>query len=387
MLGDAPGDAERGLRMRFQQLTGPVAAKGEEDTAFYRYLRFPALNEVGGDPGRWGVESVAFHDRCRRVASAWPATMTSLSTHDTKRSEDVRARMVALAEIPDRWAEAVRAWRDRHADYWAGDVTPDPAMEYLLYHTALGAWPIDVDRLTAYMEKASREAKLRTSWTDPDPAYDEALRRFVTAVREDTAFVADIDALVKGLAGAGRIVSLAQKLVQLTAPGVPDVYQGTELWELSLVDPDNRRAVDFAARSKMLDGLEERSAGRGPAPAAILRGMDAGLPKLWTVRQALRLRAERPESFVGGSYEPLELDGEAADHALGFLREDGVAVVVPRLVVGLARGGGWKNTTVRLPPGSWDNLLTGETMDADGGGDPVDRVLARFPVALLRKTT
>ncbi|HUG40097.1 MAG TPA: malto-oligosyltrehalose synthase [Longimicrobiales bacterium] len=384
LVGEAGGDAARGLRMRFQQLTGPVAAKGEEDTAFYRYLRFAALNEVGGAPGRWGVDVAAFHESCRRAAGDWPRTMTALSTHDTKRSEDVRARLLVLAEIPGRWGETVRRWRAAHADHWTAGVDPDPAMEYLFYQTVVGAWPIDADRLAAYMGKASREAKVRTSWTDPDPAYDDALRRFVTGVREDPVFDEDVGALVKGLVGPGRVVSLAQKLVQLTMPGVPDVYQGSELWDLSLVDPDNRRPVDFQARRDLLAELEAAS-GKGAPPFVreLLGRMDEGAPKLWVVREALRARAERPHAFEGGAYEPLEMAGPAADHALGFLRGDEVAVVVPRLVVGLVRGGGWQDTTVALPSGRWESRLTGDGVEAGREGVVMERVLGRFPVALL----
>ncbi|MBW3554657.1 MAG: malto-oligosyltrehalose synthase, partial [Gemmatimonadetes bacterium] len=387
LTGDAKGDAARGLRMRFQQLTGPTAAKGEEDTAFYRYHRFTPLNEVGGDPGRWGLSPAAFHARCAEAARSWPRRMTALSTHDTKRSEDVRARLLILAEIPGRWTEAVARWREANARHWRSSVERDPAMEYLFYQAVVGAWPIDADRLRAYMEKASREAKLRTSWTDPDRAYDEALASFVAGVRGDPAFVEAVETLVKGLLGPGRVVSLAQKLVQLTIPGVPDLYQGSELWDLSLVDPDNRRPVDFEARRALLAWVAEAVDEDGPAPAfarEVLGRMEEGAPKLWVVRQALRVRAERPETFEG-AYEPLDVTGSGAGHVLGFLRGGDVAVVVPRLVVGLVRRGGWKDTSVALPRGRWKNRLTGERVESDGTGDGVDRLLARFPVALFTR--
>ena len=372
------GEAEaRGLRMRFQQLTGPVAAKGEEDTAFYRYLRFTALNEVGGDPGRWGLGPGALHERGAERAREWPAAMTSLSTHDTKRSEDVRARLLVLSEIPERWEAAVLRWRAMNAAHWPSDVEPDPRMEYLLYQTAAGAWPIGPDRLAPYMEKAAREAKLRTSWTDPDPAYDAALDGFVRAALAGE-WGRDLERFVGPLVGPGRVVSLAQKLVQLTWPGVPDVYQGTELWELSLVDPDNRRPVDFEERRRLLGRLDALAGD----PAAVLGEMDAGLPKLWVTRQALRLRRERPDAFgPAGGYEPLEVRGDAAAHAFGFVRGDAVAVLVPRLVIRLTRGGGWRGTTVRLPAGSWHDVLTGARVP--GGVRPAEELLGRFPVSLL----
>jgi (1->4)-alpha-D-glucan 1-alpha-D-glucosylmutase len=382
LLGDVGGDEARGLRMRFQQFTGPVAAKGEEDTSFYRYLRFSALNEVGGDPGRWGLDPSAFHERCRQRARDWPAAMTSLSTHDTKRSEDVRSRLFALSEIPERWARQVLAWREMNGRHWPSDVESDPAMEYLLYQAAVGAWPIGEDRLSAYIEKASREAKLRTSWTEPDEAYDEALAGFVRAIL-DSEWRDEVERLAAALGPPGRVVSLAQKLVQLTAPGVPDLYQGTELWDLSLVDPDNRRPVDFEARRRLLARLEAYDGGP-PDVRGILAEMESGLPKLWVVRQALRARAERPSVFgVGGDYEPLESSGDAAEHVLGFVRGGEVAIVVPRLVIILARQGGWRSTRVGLPAGEWTNTLTAERVP--GGWCGIERVLGRFPVALLTR--
>ena len=377
LLGEVEEAEARGLRMRFQQLTGPVAAKGEEDTAFYRYLRFAALNEVGGDPARWGLGPGALHARGGERAERWPAAMTALSTHDTKRSEDVRARLLVLSEIPERWAAAVARWRAMNAAHWPSEVEPDPRMEYLLYQTAVGAWPMGADRLASYMEKASREAKLRTSWTDPDPAYDAALDGFVRGALAGE-WGREVAAFAGALVGPGRVVSLAQRLVQLTWPGVPDLYQGTELWDLSLVDPDNRRAVDFTARRRLLDRLDAAAGD----PAAVLAGMDEGLPKLWVVRQALRVRGERPEAFgAEGGYEPLEVRGAAAAHAFGFVRGGEVAVVVPRLVVRLAREGGWRGTTIRLPAGAWLDVLTGERVP--GGQRPAEALLGRFPVALL----
>jgi (1->4)-alpha-D-glucan 1-alpha-D-glucosylmutase len=379
LTGEVEGDDARGLRMRFQQFTGPVAAKGEEDTAFYRYLRFVALNEVGGDPGRWGVSPADFHGRMADRAREWPAAMTALSTHDTKRSEDVRARLVTLSEIPDQWSASVVEWRAANQRHWARGVEPDPRMEYLFYQTAVGAWPIGEQRLAAYMEKAAREAKLRTSWTDPDPEYDEALARFVAGAL-GSSWARSLETFARPLVGPGRVNALAQKLVQLTMPGVPDLYQGTELWDLSLVDPDNRRPVDYDERRALLAALEPTAA--APDVGAILAGMDQGLPKLWVVRSALRARAERPAAFgADGGYEPLEVRGDASQHALGFVRGGEVAVVVPRLVVRLARGGGWRDTEVVLPEGGWRNVVTGDGVP--GGARPAEELLGRFPVALL----
>ncbi|HEX6865372.1 MAG TPA: malto-oligosyltrehalose synthase, partial [Thermoanaerobaculia bacterium] len=353
------GELESELVMRFQQLTGPAMAKGVEDTAFYNFHRLVALNEVGGDPGRFGISPEEVH---RGLSESWPRAMLATSTHDTKRSEDVRARLALLSEIPDRWAEFVRRWSGRFSD---------PNAEYLLYQTLVGAWPIETDRAVAYMEKAAREAKGATAWTRADPDYEDALRSFVESVLADRDFVAGLEAFVAPLVEPGRINSLAQTLVKLTAPGVPDISQGTELWSLALVDPDNRRPVDYGERRRLLKDL----AG-APAPEEILARTDSGLPKLWVIRQALRLR-----SLLQGGYAPLPARGERAAHVFAFSR-GGVATVVPRLVIGL--GGDWGDTSLELPPGRWRNELTGQ--DAAEGEVRLSDLLRRFPVALLSRS-
>ncbi|MBW3534959.1 MAG: malto-oligosyltrehalose synthase, partial [Gemmatimonadetes bacterium] len=303
LLGDASGEAETELRMRFQQLTGPVMAKAVEDTAFYAWPRFVALNEVGSDPGFFGADPARFHARCATRVARQPAGMTTLSTHDTKRSEDVRARLALLSEIPGEWSASVRSWIRMNVRHRRGPDLPDPAAEYLLYQTLVGAFPLPVERAMPYMEKASREAKARTSWTDPVPEYDDALRGFVEGVLADEDFRDSLRGFAAPLVGAGRINALSQKLVQLTMPGVPDVYQGTELWDLSLVDPDNRRPVDFDARQGLLEELEAREAEpapeRGPLPVLeeVRLRSEEGLPKLWLVRQSLALRRRRPQAF------------------------------------------------------------------------------------------
>ncbi|MES1242602.1 MAG: malto-oligosyltrehalose synthase [Acidobacteriota bacterium] len=369
LLLEIRGPVESELVMRFQQLTGPVMAKGVEDTAFYNFHRLVSLNEVGGDPGRFGVAPEELH---RELAEARPRAMLATSTHDTKRSEDVRARLALLSEIPERWGEAVRRWSARAA---RGNRhrPPDPDAEYLLFQTLAGAWPIGTERVTAYMEKAAREAKGATSWTRVDPAYEESLRSFVEGVLGDRELVRDLEAFVAPLIEPGRINSLAQTLLKLTAPGVPDLYQGTELWDLSLVDPDNRRPVDYDGRRRLLRELEG-----DPEPEAILARMDEGLPKLWLTRQALHLRRRRPELFAGG-YLPLIPRGERSKHAFAFVRGGGAVTVVPRLVMGLA--GDWQGTSLELPPGRWRNELTGE--DVAGEEVRLAGLLRRFPVALL----
>ncbi|MGC4806289.1 malto-oligosyltrehalose synthase [Micromonospora sp. DT233] len=359
-------DPDDELGRRFPQLTGAVMAKGVEDTAYYRWSRFVALNEVGGSPAHFGTPPAQFHRFAADRQARWPATMTALSTHDTKRGEDVRARLAVLAELPGRWAELVDRWT-------AAAPLPDPAFAHLLWQTAVGAWPIERERLHAYAEKAAREASVATSWADPDPDFEHAMHALVDRIYDDPALHAELSAFVAEITAAGWSNSLGQKLVQLAMPGVPDVYQGTELWENSLVDPDNRRPVDFAVRRELLARLD---AGGPPAVAA------DGAAKLLVVSRTLRLRRDRPELFTG--YRPLPAHGPAAAHAVAFDR-GGVVAVATRLPLGLARAGGWGATTVTLPDGELTDLFTGRVHG--GGSTPLADLLATYPVALLAPTT
>ena len=368
------GDVESQLVMRFQQNTGPVMAKGLEDTVFYNYNRLVALNEVGGDPGRFGVSVAQFHEDCLETQRRWATSMTTTTTHDTKRSEDVRARISLLSEIPEEWARAVERWSEHNRKHKT-DNFPDRNAEYLLDQILVGAWPIDVDRATAYMLKATRESKAHTAWTTPNEPYEEALKGFVAAILKDAEFVADLEGFVKPLVEPGRVNSLAQALIKLTAPGVPDVYQGNELWDMSLVDPDNRRPVDYDHRRQLLADLEGK-----PRPEDILRRSDEGLPKLWLTRQALHLRRRKPELFgPEGDYRPIEASGAKAGHVVAFGRDGGCVTVAPRLPLKL--GQEWGDTAIELPTGSWTNELTGD--EVRGGRVKVGDLLARFPVALL----
>ena len=372
LLRRVPGDRETELVLRFQQVTGPAMAKGAEDTTFYCYNRLVSLNEVGGNPGRFGLSPREFHEAARAAQWKWPRGLLATSTHDSKRSEDVRARLGLLSEVPREWARAVRGWFDR---YW-GEEVADRNLEYLFYQTLVGAWPIETARIKAYMEKAAREAKSRTSWTAPQTPYEAALQAFVEAVLADEEFRRELDGFVAALREAGQVVSLAQVLLKLTCPGVPDVYQGTELWDLSLVDPDNRRPVDFALRQRLLRELE------GMRVDAVTARTDEGLPKLWLITRALGLRRRRPQPFSPhGTYVPIEAQGPAADHVLAFSRGGEVVTVVPRLLLRL--GGQWRDTRVPLPEGTWRNELTDE--DVPGGAVPAARLFARFPVALLSR--
>jgi len=374
LLLEHTGLHEAELVARFQQTSSPVMAKGLEDTVFYNFNRLVALNEVGGDPGRFGTSVEDFHAACAAAAEQRPRSMLATSTHDTKRSEDVRARLALLSEIPGEWARAVGRWSQMNGRHRSGE-WPDRNAEYLLYQTLVGAHPLPVERALAYMEKASKEAKTHTSWIDPSPAYDAALRSFVEGCLGDPEFTSDLEAFVRPLLMAGWMNSLSMKLLTLTAPGVPDLYQGSELWDLSLVDPDNRRPVDFDLRARLL----EESASMSVEEA--WRRLDEGLPKLLLVSRALALRRRRPDLFDGASYQPLQARGKKAAHLVAFMRGGACVTLAPRLVIGLA--GGWAETTVQLPVGHWRDQLSGREME--GGEAPVDQVLEAFPVALLTR--
>jgi (1->4)-alpha-D-glucan 1-alpha-D-glucosylmutase len=383
LTGVYPGGEEASFAVRFAQVSAPVMAKGVEDTAFYRYLPLVSLNEVGGDPGRFGRPVADFHHAMASAARHWPEAMLTLSTHDTKRSGDVRARLSLLSQLPREWERAVAGWaagNERHKrDGW-----PDRNAEYLLYQSLVGAWPIEVGRASAFMLKAAKEAKVHTSWTDPNARYDDALSAFVTAVLADRDFVAALEGFLatRRLVELGRVTSLAQTALLLTCPGVPDLYQGTELWDLSLVDPDNRRPVDYERREELLEQL----AGAGPADA--LARADEGGPKQWLIHRVLGHRRRHPGVYAPGSgYEPLHAHGHLARHVVAFARTGGLAVVVPRLVAGLETGldasldTGWPGTMVDLPDGDWRDILTGAPFP--GGPTPVATLLRRFPVAVL----
>lgn len=364
-----PGDLETDFALRLQQLTAPAAAKGVEDTAFYRYTRLAALNEVGGDPGRVGIAPAIFHARMAEGAGRWPATQLATSTHDTKRSEDVRARLAVLSEIPEPWAAAASRWSALGRRHRQGGAPP-PYLEWLYYQTLVGAWPIDPARAAAYLEKAAKEAKRETSWVDPQPEFDAGLRAFVEATLADPAFTDDLAAFVAPLVAPGRVTALAQTLLKLTAPGIPDLYQGTELWDLSLVDPDNRRPVDFRRRQDLLAALD------GLNPAGILAREEEGLPKLHTIRAALAARTRAPAVFAG-DYLPLDAKGERARHVVAFVRSGRAITIVPRLVWTL--GGDWGATRLPLPPGRWHDVIGARAVRSDQLAD----LLAVFPVALL----
>ena len=374
------GTAGDELAARFQQVSGPVMAKGVEDTTFYRDVRFVALNEVGGSPAHVGEPPSALHAANQQRQARWPKAMLTTSTHDTKRSEDVRTRLAVLSEVADEWATAVRDLAEAGA-HLRGAHGPSPAAEHLAWQTLVGVWPIDGDRLVAYLRKATREAKQDTSWLDPDEAFEADLEDWARGVVREPAVLDRLEALLRVVRPAGRVNSLTMTLLRLTSPGVPDTYQGCELWDLSLVDPDNRRPVDWDLRRRLLDRCLDGDVDTTDLTASLLDADDAGIAKLWVVHRALHLRRERDLTSVG--YRPLEAQGDRADHVVAYLRGPDVLVVVPRLTVALGPVGAfdWQDTTVDVPAGSWTDRLTGRRHD--GGARHLDELLSGFPVALL----
>jgi len=421
----APRRSERravlDFAMRFQQLTAPVTAKGMEDTAFYRYHRLLALNEVGGDPGRFSLPVEDFHRMNRERLENWPHTMLATSTHDSKRGEDVRARLAVLSEAPGDWRQAVLRWRrfNRGLKRRLADrpPVPDANDEYFLYQNLFGFWPLAEpdnedwlrlrDRLAAYVLKAAREAKLHTSWRNPDTDYEAALDAFVKGLfaERDTPFWQDFFALHRRLAPFGLYNGLSQLLLKLTAPGVPDIYQGCELWSFSLVDPDNRRPVDFEHRRLMLRGLSALMPSGASLVAeleAMMRDINDGRLKMYITLRCLALRRQLPLLFAAADYLPLVVQGSRAAHVCAFLRRRrgrAMVVLAPRLYYRLCGGdpavaplgGIWGDTAVALPEGLAETVFvcqfSGEDMRPEKAGPgpllPLGRILRTVPVALL----
>ena len=406
LIADLPGhpssaDVLRGA-MQFQQVTGPVMAKAYEDTAFYRYFRLLALNEVGGDPRRFGMSSAAFHHVAAERGRAWPRAMVTTATHDTKRGEDARMRIALLSEMPREWGRRVAQWlrlNRRHRSEIDGHPEPDRNVEYLFYQMLVGAWPPGLDppdaeavaalaeRIDGAMVKSVREGKERSSWSYPNAAYEAGLQRFVRGVLDATRpnpFLVDFAAFVGLLARPAAVASLAQLVLKLTVPGVPDIYQGGELWDFSLVDPDNRRPVDWAERRRLIDEVSDASL------AELTDAWQDGREKLFATGRLLKLRQARPALFATGDYQPLEIgDGRNSDRLCAFARRHGdevLAVAVPRLTYGLFRDGGAADfgaTEFALPAvQGWHEVFSGARIEAR------ERIRAtelfrQFPVAVL----
>ncbi|MBI2824975.1 MAG: malto-oligosyltrehalose synthase [Planctomycetia bacterium] len=413
---------------RFQQFTSPVMAKGIEDTAFYRYNRLVSLNEVGGSPETFGVPVAAFHRYNQDRAARWPSALLATSTHDSKRSEDVRARIDVLSELPDQWKAALRRWsviNRRRKSEVDGEPAPDRNDEYLLYETLVGAWPLEatdgaghaesVSRFRDYMIKAVREAKAHTNWINPHEEYEAAVIKFIDAILVDSPgnrFLEDLRRFARQTAHWGLLNGLAQTLLKLTCPGVPDIYQGTDLWDLSLVDPDNRRPVDFVRRAALLDELTRRCKDLGddlrPLAQDLLQNKQDGRIKLYVLWRALQARRSHPGLFRDGAYKPVEVTGARHEHLCAFARYAADSIyltVAPRLFTRLCSqetlpiGPAWEETALvlrsgdfdaELAPGRarrWRNVFTGELVAVrEEGAEPrlaLAEILATFPVALL----
>jgi (1->4)-alpha-D-glucan 1-alpha-D-glucosylmutase len=413
--------------MTVQQFTAPVQAKGVEDTAFYRYNVLVSANDVGGHPGWPSVTIAEFHEMNRQRLKHWPLELLATSTHDTKRGEDGRARLTVLSEMPDAWSRVVGVWmriNGRHRMQLHGAWAPDRNDEYLFYQILVAAWPAEDDRLpipdaapadvaerlVAYMDKAAREAKVHTSWIEENPEYTRALVRFVNeTLTGETArrFLASFAPFQRRVARVGMVNSLAQLILKLSSPGVPDFFQGSELWDLSLVDPDNRRDVDFAARRRLLAGLDPvlDQLDRGATVAGDVRNMLAnwsdGRIKLLITTCGMRFRREHPALMLDGAYTALDVEGVGADHVVAFARhnDSGTAlVVVPRLVAALVTEEQplpigpdvWGTSQIVLPAVGratrYRHILTGESCEPTGSYQshlPVATALRNCPVALL----
>ncbi|MCL6501657.1 MAG: malto-oligosyltrehalose synthase [Pirellulales bacterium] len=432
LAGPDADPALRACAMKVQQYTGPVHAKGVEDTVFYRYNVLLSLNEVGSDPQHFGGPPVQFHDANRRRLHRWPHAMLATATHDHKRGEDARARLNVLSEMPQQWGEHVQRWLAANASHRTtleDEPAPDPNDEYFFYQTLLAVWPPQaadalppcappelVDRLRRYMTKAIKEAKVHTSWIHPNEGYDQAVAQYVQQVLTgpaSAAFLADFVPFARQVARLGMLNSLSQVVLKIASPGVPDFYQGCELWDLSLVDPDNRRPVDYALRRQMLRELEPLVKAAWEYPPVprhqpvshMLAQWHDGRIKMYITMLGLHLRKRAPKLFQNGDYLPLEADGSRAAHVLALarrLQDQLVVAAVPRLVAGLTSpdhplplGAVWADTTLRLPPDlparCYQNLLTGETIHAAAGTDaltlPLADLFATCPVALLVPTS
>ena len=398
--------------MRWQQSTSPIMAKGHEDTALYIYHRLTSANDVGGEPGTIGVSVAEFHTTNAHRGATWPHTMNDTSTHDTKRSEDVRARINVISEMPDAWGECVERWRDLNASarQTVGDMkVPDGNTEYLIYQTLVGAWPLDDgepssqddfrERIKQYLMKATRESKVHTSWINPIEEYETGINAFVDGIFANQPFMDDFRTFQNTIGWHGALNSLSQVLLKGTSPGIPDFYQGTELWDLSLVDPDNRRPVDYTLRRRLLDDLQ----GMGDITDTqhLLSHWKDGAIKLHVVRTILTLRRDNRELFLDGEYLPLEVNGQRRDHVVAFARHQGndwFLTIAPRLTAILACAAGlpieepllgepaWGDTTVVLPPdapAAWHDALTGDTIS---GELRLGAVLGKLPLALLQSS-
>jgi (1->4)-alpha-D-glucan 1-alpha-D-glucosylmutase len=371
--------------MRWQQLTGPVMGKGLEDTTFYIHNPLVSVNEVGGDPNGpecyFGIEQ--FHRRNLTRHARWPLTLNASSTHDTKRSEDVRARINVLSEFPDQWAQRLRRWRRWTSSHGA----PAPNEQILIFQSMLGAWPIEPDRLKQYVTKALREGKTHTSWLNIDERYERRVLSFVDSLYVNRHFLIDFERFQKKIAYFGALSSVSQLVLKITSPGIPDFYRGTDVWDLSLADPDNRRPVDFSSRKEMLAALANNS-----SPRQLLKSWADGRLKLYVTHKLLQFRRAQADLFLQGEYIPLSVRGSRSDHIIAFARrlhDDWCIIAVPRLLAKLGRGKNvWQDTSIQWPDGSpsrWVNILTQEKIFAKEA-PAASRLFTTLPCAVLAGT-
>jgi (1->4)-alpha-D-glucan 1-alpha-D-glucosylmutase len=397
---------------RWQQFTGPIMAKAFEDTFLYVYGPLISLNEVGGEPRPSVAVSETFSQFIANRRKRWPNSMNATTTHDTKRSEDVRARINVLSEIPKQWKECLEQWSKINAEHKTelnGQQIPDRNEEIFLYQTLLGVWPVEGDnhasvleRLQAYAIKATREAMVHTRWTLPNTAHENALKKFLAAILQPgakNAFLDDFRAFQQRLAYSGMVNGLSQSVLKIVSPGIPDFYQGSELWDLRLVDPDNRQPVDFVKRSSMLTNLKHKSAQTAAVTEELTRQWQDGGIKLYAVWKALNFRREQPELFADGDFAQVEAAGPNAEHILAILRRhkrDWALFLAPRwlaraqeMQMGGKANNLWNETAIPLPdtaPRHWTNIFTEENFSVTGepGSLMVSNIFRRFPIALLR---
>jgi (1->4)-alpha-D-glucan 1-alpha-D-glucosylmutase len=378
-------------------------AKSLEDTLFYRYGRLIALNEVGGDPGHFGLSPESFHRTNRDRARNWPHAMIATATHDTKRGEDARARLLALSEMPEEWASALDLWREMAAPHLSdigGVPAPDTNDQVILLQALLGAWPLELlekpdrrrlasfqERMEGYLTKALREAKRHTSWVAPNEAYEAAALKLLRAALDPKgSFMERFGPLARHLSILGVLNGLSRTVIKMTLPGVPDIYQGTEFWDFSLVDPDNRRPVDYAARAKALEPRESFK--------TLMRKWADGRIKQRIISALLHDRAQTPILYAEGDYQPLDIQGACAEHLLGYVRthrNEALAVVSPRLWARLSGindlsldAANWSDTSIDLPQGRWVNVLTGEEITVSKGRTRVSDLMMETPFAVLK---
>jgi (1->4)-alpha-D-glucan 1-alpha-D-glucosylmutase len=389
--------------MRFQQCTGPVMAKGLEDTALYLYHRLIALNEVGGNPEKFGITTSEFHRLNTGRSLHFPQAMLTTSTHDTKRSEDVRMRIAALSEFPEDWRKGVTKWMRMNRKFRTcvdDDFAPSPNEEYLLYQTLVGAWPIEamtpelrsslIERIQAYMLKALKEGKVNSSWVEPNEDWENAVSKFIANILDETSgapFQREFLPLVDKVFAPGMWNSLSETVLKCTCPGVPDIYQGTDLWDFSLVDPDNRQPVDYNTRTKALDSID------GASPAELINDWKSGRIKLNIIRRLLRFRRNEAAFFRQADYQGLEVSGSHAEHCVAFLRSDGeshLLVITSRLTASIGGdivGSAWGGTTIHLPDTrlgcEWHEILSDTTWASDNSDQlSVASMLKHYPFAV-----